>query len=384
MNYRAREAASLRQGDEAMTNQPTPRPGVLAIDAYVPGKSAAPGATRAFKLSANETPLGPSPKAIAAARDMLEESALYPEGSSRNLREAIGAHYNLDPARIIAGAGSDEVLELLALAYIGPQDEGLYSQYGFLEYKIVTLSAGGRPVVAPEKNYTANVDALLSCVTSKTKLVFLANPNNPTGSYLPEKEIRRLAASLPKQTILVLDAAYAEYVTTADYISGVTIVDEYENVVMTRTFSKIYGLAGLRLGWGYGPRSIIDTLNRIRPPFNISSVASAAGIAALADREHLQKAIDHNTQWLPWLTNEISALGLEVLPSVANFIAIRFPSTPGLTAVEADQFLTKKGLILRAITAYGLPDFLRLTVGGQEANYAVVTALKEFMQEGKK
>jgi histidinol-phosphate aminotransferase len=384
MNYRAREAASLRQGDEAMTNQPTPRPGVLAIDAYVPGKSAAPGATRAFKLSANETPLGPSPQAIAAARNMLEESALYPEGSSRNLREAIGAHYNLDPARIIAGAGSDEVLELLALAYIGPQDEGLYSQYGFLEYKIVTLSAGGRPVVAPEKNYTANVDALLSCVTSKTKLVFLANPNNPTGSYLPEKEIRRLAASLPKQTILVLDAAYAEYVTTADYISGVTIVDEYENVVMTRTFSKIYGLAGLRLGWGYGPRSIIDALNRIRPPFNISSVASAAGIAALADREHLQKAIDHNTQWLPWLTNEISALGLEVLPSVANFIAIRFPSTPGLTAVEADQFLTKKGLILRAITAYGLPDFLRLTVGGQEANYAVVTALKEFMQEGKK
>jgi histidinol-phosphate aminotransferase len=315
---------------------------------------------------------------------MLEESALYPEGSSRNLREAIGAHYNLDPARIIAGAGSDEVLELLALAYIGPQDEGLYSQYGFLEYKIVTLSAGGRPVVAPEKNYTANVDALLSCVTSKTKLVFLANPNNPTGSYLPEKEIRRLAASLPKQTILVLDAAYAEYVTTADYISGVTIVDEYENVVMTRTFSKIYGLAGLRLGWGYGPRSIIDTLNRIRPPFNISSVASAAGIAALADREHLQKAIDHNTHWLPWLRNEISALGLEVLPSVANFIAIRFPSTPGLTAVEADQFLTKKGLILRAITAYGLPDFLRLTVGGQEANYAVVTALKEFMQKGKK
>ena len=220
MNYRAREAASLRQGDEAMTNQPTPRPGVLAIDAYVPGKSAAPGATRAFKLSANETPLGPSPQAIAAARDMIEESALYPEGSSRNLREAIGAHYNLDPARIIAGAGSDEVLELLALAYIGPQDEGLYSQYGFLEYKIVTLSAGGQPVVAPEKNYTANVDALLSCVTSKTKLVFLANPNNPTGSYLPEKEIRRLAASLPKQTILVLDAAYAEYVTAADYISG--------------------------------------------------------------------------------------------------------------------------------------------------------------------
>ncbi len=384
MNYRVREAASSRQGDEAMTNHPTPRPGVLLIDAYVPGKSAAPGTMRAFKLSANETPLGPSPQAIAAARNMLEETALYPEGSSRKLREAIGAQYNLDPERIIAGAGSDEILELLALAYIGPQDEGLYSQYGFLEYKIVTLCAGGRPVVAPETNYIADVDALLSCVNSKTKLVFLANPNNPTGSYLPEKEVRRLAASLPKQTILVLDAAYAEYVTSADYVSGATIVDEYENVVMTRTFSKIYGLAGLRLGWGYGQRSIIDTLNRIRPPFNISSIASVAGIAALADTQHLQKAIDHNTQWLPWLTNEISALGLEVLPSVANFIAIRFPSTPGLTAIEADQFLTKKGLILRAIAAYGLPDFLRLTIGGQEANYAVVAALKEFMQKGKK
>ncbi len=383
MNYRMREVASLRQGDEAMSNLPIPRPGVLSIDAYVPGKSAAPGATRAFKLSANETPLGPSPRAIVAARDILEESALYPEGSSRNLREAIGAQFNLDPARIIAGAGSDEVLELLALAYIGPQDEGVYSQYGFLEYKIVTLSAGGRPVVAPEKNYSADVDSLLSCVNEKTKLVFLANPNNPTGSYLPEEEVRRLAASLPKQTILVIDAAYAEYVTRTDYSAGINIVDEYTNVVMTRTFSKIYGLAGLRLGWGYGPSAIIETLNRIRPPFNISSIASAAGIAALADAEHIQKAIEHNTRWLAWLTNEISALGLEVLPSVANFIAIRFPSTPGLTAVDADQFLTKKGLILRAIGTYGMPDFLRLTVGGQEANHAVVSALKEFMQKGK-
>lgn len=179
-------------------------------------------------------------------------------------------------------------------------------------------------------------------MNEKTKLVFLANPNNPTGSYLPEEEVRRLAASLPKQTILVIDAAYAEYVTRTDYSAGINIVDEYTNVVMTRTFSKIYGLAGLRLGWGYGPSAIIETLNRIRPPFNISSIASAAGIAALADAEHIQKAIEHNTRWLPWLTNEISALGLEVLPSVANFIAIRFPSTPGLTAVDADQFLTKK------------------------------------------
>ncbi len=364
-------------------SRPIPRAGVMTIDAYVPGKTAAPGAKRAFKLSANETPLGPSPQAIAAARATLDHLEIYPEGSSRLLREAIGLHYGLDPTRIIAGAGSDEILEMLALVYIGPQDEGLYSQFGFLEYKIVTLSAGGAPVVAPETNYTADVDAILRCVSERTKVVFLANPNNPTGSYIPASELSRLARSLPRQTILVIDAAYAEYVQEADYEAGIALVDAHDNVVMTRTFSKIFGLAGLRLGWGYGPAEIIDALNRIRPPFNISSVASAAGIAALADRAHLERAVKHNAQWLPWLTHEISALGLEVLPSVANFIAIRFPKTPGQTAADADHFLTQRGLILRAIGAYGMGDFLRLTVGVEEANRAVVAALKEFRHGAK-
>ena len=354
-------------------SRPTPRAGVMTIDAYVPGKTTAPGAKRAFKLSANETPLGPSPQAIAAARAALDHLEIYPEGSSRLLREAIGLHYGLDPARIIAGAGSDEILEMLALVYIGPEDEGLYSQFGFLEYKIVTLSAGGAPVVAPETNYTANVDAILRCVSERTKVVFLANPNNPTGSYIPASELSRLARALPRQTILVIDAAYAEYVQEADYDAGVALVDAHDNVVMTRTFSKIFGLAA----------EIIDALNRIRPPFNISSVASAAGIAALADRAHLERAVKHNAQWLPWLTDEISALGLEVLPSVANFIAIRFPNIPGQTAADADHFLTQRGLILRAIGAYGMGDFLRLTVGAEEANRAVVSALKEFRQGAK-
>ncbi len=261
--------------------RPVPRPGVLEIDAYVPGRSAAPGAARVFKLSANETPLGPSPRAVQALRDLSAEVALYPEGSSLKLREAIGARYGLDPARIIAGAGSDQILELLALAYIGPGDEGLYSQYGFLEYKIVTLAAGGVPVVAPETNYTASVDAILARVTPRTKIVFLANPNNPTGSYLCAHEVARLARSLPATTLLTLDSAYAEYVTRDDYDAGVALVDSLENVVMTRTFSKIYGLAGLRLGWGYGPAHVIDALNRIRSPFNVSSAAAAAGVAAV-------------------------------------------------------------------------------------------------------
>lgn len=359
-------------------SRPVPRPGVMAIDPYVPGKSAAPGSGRTFKLSANETPFGPSPHAVQAVRDMADKLAIYPEGSSRKLREAIGARYGLDPARIVAGAGSDEILEMLALAYIGPGDEGLYSQYGFLEYKIVTLSAGGTPVVAPECHYTTDVDALLACVTEKTRLVFLANPNNPTGTYLPASEVERLARGLPKKAILVLDGAYAEYVEREDYEAGVALVDALDNVVMTRTFSKIYGLAGLRIGWGYGSDHIVDALNRIRPPFNVSSLGSAAGIAALEDVAHIEKSIAHNSRWLPWLTQEITALGLEVLPSVANFIAIRFPDTPGQTADDADHFLTERGLILRAIKAYGMGEFLRLTIGSEEANRLVVDALREF------
>ena len=359
-------------------SRPVPRPGVMAIDPYVPGKSAAPGSGRTFKLSANETPFGPSPHAVQAVRDMADKLAIYPEGSSRKLREAIGARYGLDPARIVAGAGSDEILEMLALAYIGPGDEGLYSQYGFLEYKIVTLSAGGTPVVAPERHYTTDVDALLACVTEKTRLVFLANPNNPTGTYLPASEVERLARGLPKKAILVLDGAYAEYVEREDYEAGVALVDALDNVVMTRTFSKIYGLAGLRIGWGYGSDHIVDALNRIRPPFNVSSLGSAAGIAALEDVAHIEKSIAHNSRWLPWLTQEITALGLEVLPSVANFIAIRFPDTPGQTADNADHFLTERGLILRAIKAYGMGEFLRLTIGSEEANQLVVDALREF------
>lgn len=360
-------------------SRPVPRPGVMAIDPYVPGKSAAPGSGRTFKLSANETPLGPSPRAVQVVRDMADKLAIYPEGSSRKLREAIGARYGLDPARIVAGAGSDEILEMLALAYIGPGDEGLYSQYGFLEYKIVTLGAGGAPVVAPERNYTCDVDALLACVTERTRLVFIANPNNPTGTYLPAREVARLARALPKNAILVLDGAYAEYVERDDYEAGVALVDAHENVVMTRTFSKIYGLAGLRVGWGYGSDHIVDALNRIRPPFNVSSIGAAAGIAALEDVAHIEKAIAHNARWLPWLTREISALGLDVLPSVANFVAIRFPDTPGMTAADADHFLTERGLILRAIKAYGMDEFLRLTVGLDEANELVVAALQEFM-----
>ncbi|HMK90608.1 MAG TPA: histidinol-phosphate transaminase [Methylocystis sp.] len=363
--------------------KPVPRASLLSIDPYVPGKSAAAGAAASgpvYKLSANETPLGPSPRAMEAVRRMAEHIAEYPEGSSRILREAIAERHGLDPARVIAGAGSDQILELLAQAFVGPGDEGIYSQHGFLEYRIVVLAAGGTPVVAPETDYAASVDALLAAVTPKTKIVFLANPNNPTGTYVPATETERLADALPKNVLLVLDAAYAEYVQAPDYEPGLALAASRDNVVMTRTFSKIYGLAGLRLGWGYGPAHIIETLNRIRSPFNVSTAASAAGIAALEDRAHIEAAIAHNARWLPWLAREVAALGLEVLPSVANFLAVRFPEDPGLTAKDADAFLTRRGLILRAVDAYGMPQFLRLTVGCEDANQRVIAALKDFLR----
>jgi histidinol-phosphate aminotransferase len=361
--------------------RPQPRPGVLSIEAYVPGKSAAPGVARVFKLSANETPLGPSPRAMEAFRGAAEHLHDYPEGTARKLREAIGKSFGLDPARIVCGAGSDDLLNLLAQAYLAPGDEAIYTAHGFRIYPIFTLAAGGKPVVAAEKNYTADVDSILAKVTDRTRIVFLANPNNPTGTYLPFDEVKRMHRALPPHVLLVLDAAYAEYVRRNDYEAGIELVATTDNTVMTRTFSKIHGLAALRLGWMYGPAPVVDAVNRIRGPFNVNTPALLAGIASIEDAAHIESARAHNARWLPWLTEEIGKLGLEVTPSVANFILIHFPKTKGRTSKDADAFLTARGLILRAVATYGLPDALRLTVGTEEANRLVVAALAEFMGE---
>lgn len=364
-----------------MSVRPEPRPGVMQIDAYVPGKSKAAGAAKVHKLSSNETPLGPSPKAIEAVRN-VDHFELYPDGSAIKLREAIAAKYGLDPNRIVCGAGSDELLSLITHAYVGPGDEGIYSEHGFLVYRIAILTAGGTPVVAKEKDYRTDVDAILAKVTDKTKIVFLTNPNNPTGTYIPFDEVKRLHAGLPPHVVLVLDAAYAEYVRRNDYEAGLELVATAENVVMTRTFSKIYGLANLRIGWMVAPPHIADAVNRIRGPFNMNGPAMAAGIAAIQDEEHVARAFAHNERWLAWLNKEIEALGLKVTPSVANFMMIHFPETVGKTAKDADAFLSSRGLILRRIDAYGLPHALRLTVGSEEANRLVVEALRDFMKGG--
>src|SRR5262244_4209070 len=359
--------------------RPTPRPGIMAIHAYVPGKSSAPDVAKVFKLSSNETPLGPSPRAIEAYRGVAEHLQDYPDGSATELREAIGRAFGLDPARIVCGFGSDDLLTLLARIYLADGDEAIHTTHGFLVYPIATLSTGGRPVAAAETNYTADVDAILAAVTERTRIVFLANPNNPTGTYLPFNEVKRLHAGLPPRVLLVLDAAYAEYVRRNDYEAGIELVATSENVVMCRTFSKIHGLAALRLGWLYGPAHVVDAINRVRGPFNVNAPAMAAGIAALQDSAHLEASRAHNEKWLAWLLVEIRKLGLEVTPSVANFVLIHFPDRQGLTAEDADAFLTRRGLILRRVKAYKLPNALRMTVGSEEANRLVVAALAQFM-----
>jgi histidinol-phosphate aminotransferase len=359
--------------------RPQPRPGVLDIAAYVPGKSSAPGVDKIYKLSSNESPLGASPNAIAAYQSIAHELQDYPDGAATALREAIGKAYGLDPNRIICGAGSDDLINLLARGYLADGDEAIHTTHGFLMYPIATLGAGAKPVVAAETNFTTDIDAIIKAVTPKTKMVFIANPNNPTGTYIPFDEVKRLHAALPPHVLLVLDAAYAEYVKRNDYEAGIELVATSENVVMLRTFSKIHGLAALRLGWIYGPAHIVDALNRIRGPFNVNAPAIAAGVASIADTAHIEKARSHNEKWLPWLTEEISKLGIKVTPSVANFLLLHFPETPGKTAAEADALLTSRGLIMRAVRAYKLPNCLRMTVGSEDANRLVVKTLTEFM-----
>ncbi len=361
------------------SSRPVPQKGILEIEAYIGGRASASGNARVFKLSANETPLGPSPEARKAYLSAADTMELYPEGSSLELRQAIAARFGLNVDNIVCGSGSDELLHLLAQAYLGEGDEAIATEHGFLVYPIVTRAAGATIIMVREKNLKADVDAILAAVSPRTKIVFLANPNNPTGTYIPVEEVKRLHAGLRSDILLVLDAAYAEYVQRNDYETGIELVATFENVVMTRTFSKIYGLAALRLGWVYAPAHIVDVLNRLRGPFNVSTPSLWAGIAAIKDVAHVEKARAHNEKWLAWLTDEISKLGYRVTPSVANFLLIHFPAEKGRSAKDADAFLMSRGLILRQVGSYGLPDCLRLSVGTEDANRLVVAALSEFV-----
>ncbi|MBX6370134.1 MAG: histidinol-phosphate transaminase [Rhodospirillales bacterium] len=357
-----------------MTTFPTPRPGILDIAPYVGGESKIPGIDRPIRLASNESPLGPSRKAIEAYSALAPEIHRYPDGGSTELRRALARHYGLDAERIVCGAGSDELITLLTRAYAGPGDEVLYSRHGFLMYPIAAKSAGATPVSAPETNLTADVDALLAKVNDRTRIVFLANPNNPTGTYLSRDAVKRLHAGLPPHVLLVIDAAYAEYVVRNDYEPGIELVEAHKNVVMCRTFSKIYALGGMRIGWAYCSAEIADVLNRVRNPFNVNAAAQAAAVAALEDVAATDRAREHNDIWLPWLARELENLGLEVNPSVGNFLLVRFAD-----ADAAWSHLQKNGIIVRKMGAYGLSDRLRITVGTESENRAVVATLAGFL-----
>ncbi len=356
---------------------PQPRSGILGIAPYVGGESKTDGPNRTIKLSSNEGAFGVPPGAQAAYAALAGELHRYPDGSARELRQAIGARFGLDPAQIVCGAGSDDLIYQLCLAYGGPGTELIMSRHGFSIYEIAGAYAGCRVIKAPERQLTADVDAMLAAISGATRLVFLANPNNPTGSLLPQPEVERLRAGLPPDVLLVLDAAYAEYVDRPDFDAGARLVDEGCNTVMTRTFSKMFGLGGLRLGWCYAPPGIVDVLNRVRSPFNVSLAAQAAGIAALAEPGWIEAGRAHNAQYRAWLTTELERAGIRVWPSEGNFILADF-GTPE-QAAAAHSALKSRGVIVRAVGGYGLPQCLRITVGTAEECAFAAEILSGFM-----
>jgi histidinol-phosphate aminotransferase len=355
---------------------PQPRPTILSIEPYVGGESKIPGVNRIIKLSSNEGAFGVPPGARAAMVEAAAEMHRYPDGGATALREAIGRRFGLDPARIVCGNGSDELIGQLILSYGSEGTELVMSAHGFIMYDLAGRYAGCRVIKVPERDLQPDVDAMLAAVGPRTRLVFLANPNNPTGSLLSASEVERLRAGLPGDVLLVLDAAYAEYVTRPDYDPGTALVDAGTNTVMTRTFSKIFGMGGARLGWAYAPAPIADILNRVRGPFNVNAPAMAAGIAALAEPGWVEKSVAHNAEWRERLTGALRGLGIAVHPSEGNFILADF-GTPA-RAKAADAALRARGLIVRAMGGYSLPHCLRITVGTAEECGMVEDALAAF------
>ena len=359
---------------------PQPKPWIMDIAPYIPGKSKTDDGRKVAKLSSNENPLGTSEAARAAFARHTHDLERYPDASAADLREAIAAANGLDPARIIYGTGSDEVLHLAAGTFAGPGDEIIFVRYGFAVYEIATRRVGAIPVIAPDKDYATDVDAILACVTDKTRVVFVANPNNPTGTYAPKAEIARLHAALPAHVLLVLDHAYAEYLTPEDDDGGLELAKAASNVLVTRTFSKIYGLAAERVGWGYASADIINAMHRIRAPFSFSIAAQDAAIAAVKDTDFVARSRDHNIKWRAWFAEEITKLGnagLRAIPSKANFQLVTFEGA--VTAEQAYKGLMDHGFIVRWLPGQGLGNGLRITIGTEEETRGLITALRKIV-----
>lgn len=362
-----------------MTDRPEPLPQLAGVKAYVPGEAPRNTGGRTFKLASNENPLGASPRARQVYADLASRLELYPDGAGRELKAALARKHGLDPARLVLGAGSDDIFLMLGRAYLGPGDESINTVHGFAIYAIIAQQQGAKVIEVAERNFTADVDAILAAVTPRTRIVWLANPNNPTGTYLPYEEIRRLHAGLRPDILLVLDGAYAEFVRKNDYACGIELASQAGNVIITRTFSKLYGLAGLRVGWGYAPPHIVDAIERVRMPFNVSLPAQAAAVAALEDDAFTQRSLEHNDREAPRLAAGLTALGLSIIDGVGNFVVARFPQDAGHTAAEALAFMKERGVSVRGLAGYGMPDHLRISVGTAEGNDMALRLIGEFL-----
>lgn len=362
-----------------MTDAPRPKPGILDIVAYKPGKATADGIANPVKLSSNENILGASPHARAAFLAAVDTLHIYPDSRASRLRAAVAERYGLEPERLVFGDGTDEVLHLLNQLFLEPGDNIVMGEYGFAAYAIGAQASQGEVRRTAEPGYKPSVEALLAAVDDRTRLMFLTQPGNPTGGYLNREELTALHVALPPRVVLVIDGAYTEFADADDFDDGLALARDSANVVVTRTFSKIFGLAALRVGWAYCPLPIAEAFDRIRAPFNTSIAGQAAAIAALEDRDFERRSQEHVWRWRPWLAEQLAALGLEIVPSQSNFVLVGFPETPGRAAADAEAHLARQGLLTRGIANYGLPDHLRITIGLEEHNRAVVDHLRTFL-----
>lgn len=356
-----------------------PNPGIEDIAAYVGGESKAPGAVRVIKLSSNENPFGTSPKALEALKHNhhLEK---YPDGHCIELRYAIADKFGLEQERLICGCGADEIIGLMCKAYIRPGDNVVFGTHAFLMYGIYARSCGAETIEVAEKDLCPDLDAMLAAVNDKTKIVFLTNPNNPTGSFNRPADIKAFREKLPSHVILIIDDAYAEYAsTTQGYENGFALAQSRDDVVVLRTFSKIYGMAGLRLGYGYTPTEMVDVMNRIRGPFNVSTPAQVAGLAALSDDDFIDMSVAHNTQWRNWTKTEIEKIGLKVWPSAANFLLVNFSDAED--AESCRQSLKTQGFLVRQMGAYKLADCLRISIGAADEMNLAVAAIRDYKKQ---
>ena len=351
---------------------------MLDIAPYIPGESGLGKTEAVIKLSSNETPLGTSSKALEAIKNSYSNPARYPDGSAMELRKAIAKFNNLNMNNILCGNGSDEILSMFANCFAGDGDEIVYSEHGFLVYPIAAKAAGATPIIAKEKEYKANVEEVINVCTSRTKVCFIANPNNPTGTYLNRNELITLRNKLPEECLLVIDSAYAEYVEKNDYTNGFDLVNKFNNVACTRTFSKIYGLAALRIGWAYASLEVIDYLNRIRLPFNINTIAQHAAIAAIKDQNFIENAIKHNNIWKPFIEKELINIGITIISGVGNFVLAKFDNSK--QANSCYNYLEKHNILVRKVSEYGLANCLRITVGLEEENIFLIKIINEFMK----